>query len=208
VVRDVVEIGRRLTDAKRRIGHGRFLVWLGAEFGWSQRTAENFMRVYDLHGKFANFADLNVPLSALYLLAAPSTPEPALFTIAARAGEGAGVSLVEVKEIIAKSRRASPIRRLVHIARQIMAEIENASISDVPAIVTRYVAQLPSEEGDGVKNFVHEFIIKRLERHEQSIYRLKSEIEKLKQLAAVVELPKSAGPYILPPFRAYSPRSR
>jgi hypothetical protein len=86
----VVEIGRRLTDAKRRLGHGRFLVWLAAEFGWSERTAENFMRVYVLRGKFANFADLDVPLSALYLLAAPSTPDAALFATAARAGTVSG----------------------------------------------------------------------------------------------------------------------
>jgi hypothetical protein len=203
---DVVEIGQRLTDAKRRLGHGRFLVWLAAEFGWSERTAENFMRVHNLQGKFANFADLNVPLSALYLLAAPSTPDQALFATAARAGDGAGLSLVEVKEIIANSRRASPIRRLVHIARQIMAAIENASVADVPTIVDRHAAQLPSDQGDGVKNFVHELINKRLERDEQRIYQLEREVKRLKQLIAVVELPQS-GPYVLPPFMAYPRRN-
>ena len=202
----VVEIGRRLTDAKRRLGHGRFLVWLAAEFGWSERTAENFMRVYDLHGKFADFADLEVPLSALYLLAAPSTPDNALFAAAARAGNGAGLSLVEVRQIIANSRRASPIRRLVHIARQLMAKIENAPIADVSAIVERLVATLPSDEGDGVKNFVHEIINKRLERHENRMNQLKFEIERLEQLRSRVPRHSQSGPYILPPFMAHCPR--
>jgi hypothetical protein len=124
VIGDVVEIGRRLTDAKRRLGHGKFLVWLAAEFGWSERTVENFMRVYDLQGKFANFADLHVPLSALYLLAAPSVPDQALFAVAARAGNGAGLSLDEVKEIIANSRRASPLRHMIHLAKQILREVQ------------------------------------------------------------------------------------
>jgi hypothetical protein len=199
----VVEIGRRLTDAKRRLGHGRFLVWLAAEFGWSERTAENFMRVYDLHGKFADFADLEVPLSALYLLAAPSTPDNALFAAAARAGNGAGLSLVEVRQIIANSRRASPIRRLVHIARQLMAKIENAPIADVSAIVERLVATLPSDEGDGVKNFVHEIINKRLERHENRMNQLKFEIERLEQLRSRVPRQFQSYTYVLPPFMRY-----
>jgi hypothetical protein len=209
-ISDVVEIGRRLTDAKRRLGHGRFLVWLTAEFGWSERTAENFMRVYDLQGKFANFADLQVPLSALYLLAAPSTPDKALFAVAARAGTNAGLSVVEVKEIIANSRRASPIRRLVHIAKQIIGNIKNAPLTDVPAIIERYVVALPSDETDGVKNFVHEQLDKRLERHEQRIYqlkdeieRLKHEIERLKQLRAVVPRQFQSYTYVLPPFMSY-----
>ena len=178
-------------------------MWLAAEFGWSERTAENFMRVYDLHGKFADFADLEVPLSALYLLAAPSTPDNALFAAAARAGNGAGLSLVEVRQIIANSRRASPIRRLVHIARQLMAKIENAPIADVSAIVERLVATLPSDEGDGVKNFVHEIINKRLERHENRMNQLKFEIERLEQLRSRVPRQFQSYTYVLPPFMRY-----
>jgi hypothetical protein len=205
---DVVEIGRRLSDAKCRLGHGRFLVWLQAEFGWSERTAQNFMRVYDLHGKFANFADLNVPLSALYLLAAPSTPDKALFATAARAGIGTGLSLAEVREIIANSRRASPIRRLVHIAKQIMGSIEKATLDDVTATVERHVVTLPSDEADGVKNFVHEIINKRLERHEQKIDQLKSEIKHLEELRSRVprHSQESYNPFILPSFVTHCPR--
>src|SRR5262245_17702533 len=114
-VRDVIEIGRRLHDAKRRLGHGKFLCWIAHEFGWSERTAENFKRVYDLSLKSENFADLDLPLSALYLLAAPSTPSKALEQVARRVGYGNDVSVAEVKDIIAKSRRASPLRHSIAI---------------------------------------------------------------------------------------------
>src|SRR5262245_60793240 len=95
---DIIGIGRRLSDAKELLGHGRFLTWLAAEFGWSDKTAERFMSVYALAGKFDNLSNLEVPISALYLLAAPSTPDKALEAVAMRVGNGNGVSVAEVKD--------------------------------------------------------------------------------------------------------------
>ena len=74
VVGDVIEIGARLTECKRIAGHGNFLPWLEREFGWSEDTAENYMRLADLD-KFRTVRNLDLPLKGLYLLAAPSTPE-------------------------------------------------------------------------------------------------------------------------------------
>jgi Protein of unknown function (DUF3102) len=75
VVADVIEIGRRLTECKKLLGHGNWGAWLDREFGWSDRQALNFMRVYELaESKSENFSDLHLPVSVLYLLAAPSTP--------------------------------------------------------------------------------------------------------------------------------------
>src|SRR5262245_24389369 len=73
VVEDVIQIGRRLSECKRIVGHGNWLPWLEREFRWTDDTALNFMRVYEL-SKSRNFRDLSLPVSALYLLAAPSTP--------------------------------------------------------------------------------------------------------------------------------------
>ncbi len=74
IVADVIEIGRRLTECKKVLGHGNWGVWLDREFGWSDRQALNFMRVYELaESKSENFSDLHLPVSVLYLLAAPST---------------------------------------------------------------------------------------------------------------------------------------
>jgi hypothetical protein len=39
VVADVIEIGRRLTECKKLLGHGNWLPWLDREFGWSEDTA-------------------------------------------------------------------------------------------------------------------------------------------------------------------------
>ena len=37
VIGDIIEIGRRLTEAKKIVGHGNWLPWLDREFGWRTR---------------------------------------------------------------------------------------------------------------------------------------------------------------------------
>src|SRR5260370_5691555 len=78
VVRNVIEIGQHLTEAKARLGHGNWLPWLEHEFNWNEETARKYMRVYDSFGSNPSGGrDLNLPLHSLYALAAPSTPEAA-----------------------------------------------------------------------------------------------------------------------------------
>ena len=75
VVGDIIEIGRRLAECKNRLGHGNWLPWIDQEFGWSEDTAENYMRVAD--DKFRTIRNLELPLKGLYMLTAPSTPDEA-----------------------------------------------------------------------------------------------------------------------------------
>ena len=110
VIGDVVEIGRHLTEAKaelkRELGHGHFGRWLSQECrGWSERTARNYMRAYELSLKTANFADLEIGVSAVHLVAAPSTPEEARIEILERAEAGEQVSGAEVRETIERAKR-------------------------------------------------------------------------------------------------------
>ncbi|MEO0770818.1 MAG: DUF3102 domain-containing protein, partial [Cyanobacteria bacterium J06649_4] len=73
---DIWEIGQKLSDVRSRLQYGQFLAWIKAEFGWSQRTAYNFMNVYETFGdRFANLARVNIATSLLYQLASPSVPE-------------------------------------------------------------------------------------------------------------------------------------
>ncbi len=96
VARDIVEIGRHLTEAKAACAHGEWLPWLESEFGWSEWTARRFMGVFDAFGKSGNVPDLDLPLTSLYALAAPSTPEPARAEVIARAESGETLSRAEV----------------------------------------------------------------------------------------------------------------
>ena len=73
VAHGVIEIGDRLIAAKEICGHGNWLPWLEREFKWSDQTARRFIQVAEA-AKFNNLEDLNIDISALYLLTAPSTP--------------------------------------------------------------------------------------------------------------------------------------
>ena len=93
------EIGRKLAEARHQLDPFQFSSWLQAEFDWSRRTAYNFIQVYEAFPEFAsaNFARLNISISALYLLAAPST-QPEIrhdFLSRALAGERIGHKVVQ-----------------------------------------------------------------------------------------------------------------
>jgi hypothetical protein len=99
-IANVIEIGYHLTEAKTDCGHGVFLSWLNREFGWSYKQAERFMQVYSVMGKFDNLSNLDVPISALYLLASPSTPEAIRQEVIERAERGEKFSVAEIKAAV------------------------------------------------------------------------------------------------------------
>jgi hypothetical protein len=101
-VHDVIEIGRRLTDAKARCGHGNWLPWLEREFGWSDSTALRYMQAHQFAtDKSVTVTDLS--LKSLYLLAAPSTPEAARDEVIERSEAGEHLTPAQIKETIDKA---------------------------------------------------------------------------------------------------------
>jgi len=94
--RDIIEIGYHLTKAHKSAGHGKWLRWLDQEFGWSEQTARNYMRVFEMASIHNAVVDLQLPLRSLYVLAAPSTPEPVRQAVIDRAARGEKISHVEV----------------------------------------------------------------------------------------------------------------
>jgi hypothetical protein len=114
VVRDVVEIGERLAQAKELCSHGEWLTWLRDEFEWTDRHARNLINTYELSLKSENISDLNIPVAGLYLLAAPSTPVQAQQAVIAAAESGEKVTVAKVKEAIAEARDDGPPPRPRH----------------------------------------------------------------------------------------------
>lgn len=104
----IMTIGEALTEAKTILGHGNFLPWIEAEFQMSERSAQNFMSVWE-NFKSAKFADFSP--SALYLLASPSVPEEARTEAVARAESGEKITHKQAKEI--KERHAPKKRERV-----------------------------------------------------------------------------------------------
>jgi hypothetical protein len=79
------------------------LEWIDREFGWKERSARNFMNVYrnvSPHLKTATVADLQIEFRAHYLIAAPSTPEPARDEIIRRGKNGERINYPGARAVV------------------------------------------------------------------------------------------------------------
>jgi Protein of unknown function (DUF3102) len=104
-VESVVAIGTELAEVKQALGHGHYRAWLEAEFGWRERQAQNFVAAARW-AKSANFADLDaIDVSALYLVAAKSTPEAVRTEVARRATAGERVTRSTVRGLLDGERK-------------------------------------------------------------------------------------------------------
>jgi hypothetical protein len=121
------EIGRRLTDCKARVGHGNWYAWIDREFGWSEKTAENFMNIYKMGSNPKTFSDLPIPLSALYLLARPSTMKGARLEIIERAEAGEVIKVADVKQAIAARKQPAKRTKAAKVEETIEAKVERTS---------------------------------------------------------------------------------
>jgi hypothetical protein len=107
---DLIAIGTDLLAVKEVLPHGKFSPWLGAEFGWTERTARNFMTVAQRFGpKTEMISDLRIDPTAAYLLAAPSAPEEASAAALQRAEGGERITVSVAKDILG-SLRKKPVR--------------------------------------------------------------------------------------------------
>jgi len=95
----VWEIGQKLVAVRSRLEYGQFCDWLKAEFQWSRSTAYNYINVFETFGSCPNFGQLDIAISALYLLARPSTPEDVRQEALARASQGETITHALAKQI-------------------------------------------------------------------------------------------------------------
>jgi Protein of unknown function (DUF3102) len=108
---NIAEIGRRLNECRAILKQdGGWQAWLKNEFEWSDQQARRFIHVYEQAPKLNKLLSRNFdfPISALYLLAAPKTPEAARTEIAERVQAGEVVSVDEVKRTIATAKGLPP----------------------------------------------------------------------------------------------------
>jgi hypothetical protein len=101
----IIAIGKKLAEIKERVGHGKYEIFVRERLGFSERTALNYVRAYELF-KSETVSDLDavqIDAKALYLLARPSTPEE-VRTAALEKARTEGISHAEVQKLIADAR--------------------------------------------------------------------------------------------------------
>ena len=99
---NIINIGQKLTEIKEKLGHGNFQKWLRSEFEWSEQTARQFMQVYRWSETIENknFVFSRLATSALYLLAAPSTPTEAREEVISLVDGNEKINYTRVKSIV------------------------------------------------------------------------------------------------------------
>ena len=161
-VEDIIDVGNDLLAVKEALPHGQFLPWLRAEFGWSERTAYNFISVAERF-KVANFASLPIQPSAAYLLAAPTVPDEARQVAVEKAEAGQEITFATAKEIVAEAKkkrrpkRKKPVpsgkltQRLVNVLERYRKRWNPDELSEFARQLREYADALEKPEGRGRK---------------------------------------------------------
>lgn len=129
----IIEMGQRLIAVKARLGHGQFGAWIDAEFGWSEPTAQRFMRVSEV---FQNRQIDGFQTSALYALASGNIPEHIRERFIDVAEAGRPVRHKDVQEAIAAHREEEQRRNTVTVDADTGEVVED---DDEPIVEGEYV---------------------------------------------------------------------
>ena len=100
----MLETGADLLKVKPLLGHGHFISSIEAEFDWSERSAQIFMKAAELTSKNETVAVL--PPSSIYRLAAKNVPESAVTGVTALIKAGRQPSIDEVIDMISEAKVA------------------------------------------------------------------------------------------------------
>lgn len=66
----IIEVGKRLIEAKKQVAHGEWADWLSQNVNFSQQTANKFMKCAEQFSNYASIRNLN-PTQMIALLALP-----------------------------------------------------------------------------------------------------------------------------------------
>ncbi len=107
VAQNIWEIGKMLSEVQSKLERGQFDEWINSEFDWSRRTAYKFISVYKKFDQGINLEEINIATSALYLLAAESTPEEIRREFIQKAQQGEKITHQQVKKVVNEAKNVS-----------------------------------------------------------------------------------------------------
>jgi hypothetical protein len=161
---NIVEIGRELQAVKRRLEHGQFLNWVEAACKLSARAAQLKMRAAEWAEGKHEIVSLLEP-TAIYALAAPSTPETVRQEVLTRLEEGQRPAPQVVKEMIrvAKERKQGTTENTVKADNPTQRQaaqsgVTTAKVVERQTVRSEHAAAEPGEprgvrlEADGGEN--------------------------------------------------------
>ncbi len=150
---DILTIGNRLATVRQYLPHGQWMDWLDTEFEMGDETARHFINVATrFSDKYQKFGNLKP--SALYALAAPSTPDDAIAEVETHLANGYIPTVAETKTIIAQAKApsysAAAESSLAHLVGRTTEPQASASVPTQPTDNIELSPDLPSPSlGEG-----------------------------------------------------------
>ena len=140
---DILFIGERLNHVRERLPHGNWRPWLETEFQMSDQTARNFIHIWERLSDKSKII-LNLGPTALYALAAPSTPDDAITQVEALITNGHTPTVAETKQIITTVRAGLVPAPAVTSSRDKLLDAAHAGQTlDQPAETWRDIVLAP-----------------------------------------------------------------
>jgi hypothetical protein len=158
-----VEIGKMLIEAKAGLEHGQFSEWCESEAGYRMRRAELLMSLANFAAKEPEV--FGIPMSAGYLLAAPSAPKHVIQQVLSVARDGGRVKVSWVEKLLeeANKKQSEPERRstseVAKIAKLIASALGPGQATTLrkvleaagAALIQRFVSELQSQLQDKLR---------------------------------------------------------
>lgn len=183
----ILQIGKRLLEAKAQLPHGDWLPWLKEKAAFSDRTAQNFMRIAKEYTNPQLVADLGT--SKAILLMALEGEEREAFVAAPHvtgSGEEKMVKDMSSEELKAALQELEAIKTASKRAEEQMAlrleELEREHEDDLEAAKKELAAQ--KEEYEARLREKADQAAERAARQEERVARLEKELETARQEAA------------------------
>ena len=190
-----IEIGRRLAEAKSLVPHGTWGDWLEQHVNYSERTAQNLIKIYDQYSDkgmdalFGNDLDAFAELSytqAVALLALPTVDERKEFV---ETHDMETMSTRELQEAIKAQKAAED--EAAHLKEKLKAEKEKsrklkdeAAIQNGNLLETQKRLQEKTEEAEQLRQDLDEASMPAVDpAKEEELKKLRLENEKLKKAA-------------------------
>lgn len=190
-----IEIGRRLSEAKSLVPHGSWGDWLEQHVNYSERTAQNLIKIYDQYSDkgmdalFGNDLDAFAELSytqAVALLALPTVDERKEFV---ETHDMETMSTRELQEAIKAQKAAED--EAAQLKEKLKAEKEKsrklkdeAAIQNGNLLETQKRLQAMTEEAEQLRQDLDEASMPAVDpAKEEELKNLRLENEKLKKVA-------------------------
>jgi hypothetical protein len=103
---DILELSRVCHEFREEFGYKAYVEWVEDDLGLNSRMGDRMLNVFDKFGITDNLSVNSIGVSALYALAAPSTPDAAREEAIAKVEAGERITHAEAQELIRSAKEA------------------------------------------------------------------------------------------------------